>query len=290
MENKISKCVTGFRKSHGTQHSLIVMLEKWKKALDKEEKMSAIFMDLSKAFDTINHDLLPAKLKAYGFSKQALSFMRSYLKNRRQRVQINDKFSNLKEVIAGVPQGSIGGPLLFNLFINDHFFFICFSPLSNYGDDNNSFATGTDTQLMNQMLLCDFRAVDDWFYENFMISNPGKHHFISIGKDTHDEDVFYYYNLTLKNSNEEEILGVTIDRKLILHQHIKKMCRQAGQKLSVLLRLSPYLNIKKRKTIYTTTVKSELNYCPLIWMFCPRRSGNLVNKVQERVLRITYNE
>ena len=80
MENKISKCVTGFRKSHGTQHSLIVMLEKWKKALDKEENMSAIFMDLSKAFDSINHDLLLAKLKGYGFSKQALSFMCSYLK------------------------------------------------------------------------------------------------------------------------------------------------------------------------------------------------------------------
>ena len=81
MENKISKCVTGFRKSHGTQHSLIAMLEKWKKALDKEENLSAIFMDISKAFDTINHDLLLARLKAYGFSKQALSFMCSYLKN-----------------------------------------------------------------------------------------------------------------------------------------------------------------------------------------------------------------
>ena len=101
MENKISKCITGFRKSHGTQHSLTAMLEKWKKVLDKEENMSAIFMDLSKAFDTINHDLLLAKLKAYGFSKQALSFMCSYLKNRRQRVQINNKFSSLKEVIAG---------------------------------------------------------------------------------------------------------------------------------------------------------------------------------------------
>ena len=75
-----------------------------KKALDKEENISAIFMDLSKAFDTVNHDLLLAKLKAYGFSKQALNFTCSYLKNRRQRVQINNKFSCLKEVIAGVPQ------------------------------------------------------------------------------------------------------------------------------------------------------------------------------------------
>ena len=89
MKNRISKCVTGFKKSHGTQHSLIAMLEKWKKALDKEENLSAIFMDLSKVFDTINYDLLLTKLKAYGFSKQALSFMCSYLKNRRQRVQIN---------------------------------------------------------------------------------------------------------------------------------------------------------------------------------------------------------
>ena len=82
------------------------MLEKWKKALDKEENMTAIIMDLSKAFDTINHGRLLAELKAYGFSKQALSFTCSYLKNRRQRVQINNKFSSLKEVTAGVPQGS----------------------------------------------------------------------------------------------------------------------------------------------------------------------------------------
>ena len=75
--------MTGFRKSHGTQHSLKVMLKKWKKALDKEENMSAIFMNLSKAFDTINHGLLLAKLKIYGFSKKALSFMCSYLKNGR---------------------------------------------------------------------------------------------------------------------------------------------------------------------------------------------------------------
>ena len=92
------------------------------------------------------------------------------------------------------------------------------------------------------MLLSNFRTVNNWFHENFMILNPGKCHFISIGKDTRDEDVFHYDNLTLKNSNKEEISGVIIDRKLTFHQDIKKMCRKAGQKLSALLRLSPCLN------------------------------------------------
>ena len=122
-------------------------------------------MDFSKAFDTINHGFLLAKLKAYGFSKKAFSFMCSYLNNRRQRVKINNKFSSLKKVIAGLPQGSIDGPVLFNLFINDLFFFICFSNLSNYADDNNLFAAGTDIQLINQMFLSDVRTVDNWFYE-----------------------------------------------------------------------------------------------------------------------------
>ena len=92
------------------------------------------------------------------------------------------------------------------------------------------------------MILSDFRAVNNWFYESFMILNYGKCHFMSIGKDPHEEDVFYYNNLTFKNSNEEEILGVTIDRKLTFHKHILKMCRKAGQTLNNLLRLSVYLD------------------------------------------------
>ena len=77
MEDKFAKCLTGFRKSHGTQHSLLTMLEKWKRGIDNGSYISALFMDLSKAFDTINHDLMLAKLKAYGFSTDALNFMHS---------------------------------------------------------------------------------------------------------------------------------------------------------------------------------------------------------------------
>ena len=132
-----------------------------KKVLDKEENISVVFMDLSKAFDTINHGLLLPKLKAYGFSKQALILTCSYLKNRRQIVPINNTFSSLKKVIAGIPQGSIEGQLLFNLFINDLLLLICFSALSNFADDNNLFATGADTYLINQMLLTNFRAVNN---------------------------------------------------------------------------------------------------------------------------------
>ena len=110
MKDKLSKCLTGFRKSHGTQHLLITMLEKWKKAVDKGEYTSALFMDLSKAFDTINHDLLLAKLKTYGFSQSPVKLMHSYLKNRKQQVQINYKLSSENIDIAGILQCSIDEP------------------------------------------------------------------------------------------------------------------------------------------------------------------------------------
>ena len=95
--------------------------------------------------------------------------MCSYLKNGRQLFQINKKFSNLKKVIAGVPQVYMDGPLLFNFFVSNLFLLICFSTLSNYADDINLFITGTDIQLISQLLFFNFKTVNDWLNENFMI-------------------------------------------------------------------------------------------------------------------------
>ena len=116
MRDKLSKLLTGFRKNQSTRHCLMSILEMWKNTLDKGDYVSAIFMDLSKAFDTLNHNLLIAKLGAYGFERNSLSFMKSYLNDRQQRIRVNNNFNSWEKIIAGVPQGSILGPLLFNTY------------------------------------------------------------------------------------------------------------------------------------------------------------------------------
>ena len=137
MGNKFSFCLWCFAKNHNAHYSLLKIIENWKKELDNSEKLRVIFMDLSKAFDRINHNSLLAKLKAYDFSDQALNLLQSYLCNKFQTSLINGFFSNWNEVITGVSQSPILGPVLFNIFVNDVFMFISKFQLCNYTDDNN---------------------------------------------------------------------------------------------------------------------------------------------------------
>ena len=169
-------------------------------------------MDLSKAFDTLNHDLLIAKLGAYGFETDALRYMKSYLKNRKQRVRVNKTFSEWERITTGVPQGSILGPLLFNIFLNDLFLFVSNASLSNYADDNTLYTFGDNLKKNKDNLRSSFDTVHQWFYENYMVLNAGKCHFMCLGNNAENE-TFLLHNILMENSKEQKILGVRIDKK-----------------------------------------------------------------------------
>ena len=143
-------CATSFlsrnRKAYSTNHVLLRLIEQWKSALDNKNFVEAVLMGLSKAFDCIPHDLLIAKLHAYGFSENSLTFFYSYLKRRKQNVKINNTYSLYKELLPGVRQGSILGPILFNIFINDLFLWLSTADLHNFADDNTISAFSKDLQ------------------------------------------------------------------------------------------------------------------------------------------------
>ena len=130
----MSPFLCGYQNGYSPQHALLPILEKWKVSLDKGWYGGGVLMDLSKAFDTLDHDLLIAKLYAYGFGRSAFRFIKSYLSDRWQRVKINSLYSSWSVLLKGVPQGSVMGPLIFNLYING-LFYIINTDVCNYADE-----------------------------------------------------------------------------------------------------------------------------------------------------------
>ena len=152
----------GFRKSMSSQNCLLFMIEKWRKCLDNKGKTGVLLTDLSKAFDCLNLELPIAKLSAYGFDYMSLKLIHSYLSDWLQRVKVNSSYSSWWEIIFGVPQGSILGSLLFNMYLSDIFMILIKSLVANYADDNSLFACAKDISNVIFKLEEDSNTLLEW--------------------------------------------------------------------------------------------------------------------------------
>ena len=223
-----------FRRGYGCQTTLLRLIEDWKEALDKNMYVAAILMDLSKAFDCLPHNILLSKLAAYGLSGDSINLLGNYLANRQQQVKIGDSLSSWSDIQKGVPQGSILGPLLFNVFINDIFYFVDQSSLYNYADDNTlSFATPDFNKLIS-VLQAESNSLIDWFHFNCMKANPDKFQAIAIGKRTFEKSPVFELkgSIFIECEDVVKLLGIDIDYQLKFDKrpkgphivHLSTMC------------------------------------------------------------------
>ena len=295
INNFLSAYLFGYRTKHNSEQCILVMTEMWKIALDEHKIAGAILTDLSKAFDCISHELLLAKLHAYGFSKSALKFIQDYLTERTQRVKVNGIYSTKKKLKYGVPQGSILGPLLFNIFMNDIFYFLNESKLANYADDISTYLSKKGIFPFLQALKSETSTVLKWFKINEMKSNSEKCHLIvAENKNKLYTSSSHIYleeeKELLSNEKSVKLLGITIDDKLTFEEHLNNILKKGNQKLHALMRVSKYMTKDKLKILMNTFIETQFNYCPLVWMFHSREINNKINKLQERALRVVHKD
>ena len=287
-EQKFSNYQCGFRKGFSAQHCLIVMIEKWRKSLDKGGSFGALLTDLSKAFDCLPHELLVAKLHAYGFDIKSVTLIHSYLTGRKQRVKIGHVHSSWEEILFGVPQGSILGPLLFNIFVCDLFDFIDNSVnIGSYADDTTPYVSAGTTKEIIESLENTSVDMLSWFGYNGMKANPDKCHLL-LSCDENENALVGNYRI--ENSKQQKLLGVLLDNGLNFEKHINNLCSKASQKLNALCRVSSFMSTRQKRLIMKAFINSQFGYCPLVWMNHSSKMNNRINRIHERALRIVYGD
>ena len=257
----------GFRKGHSTSHSLIDIVETIRKTIDSKKFGCGVFIDLKKAFDTVNHDILLQKLEHYGIRHNSLKWFKSYLSDRNQYVHLNDTDSSTMNISCGVPQGSVLGPILFLIYIND------LPNISNklkfflFADDTNIYLEGNDLSNLEKTMNKELKKLYEWLCLNRLSLNISKTNFIIFSPpNTFKKPVtIKIAKKAISEAKYVKYLGVLIDSNLSFKYHIEELTKKVARAIGVLYKIKPFVSAKILTNIYYAIIYPFLLYGVVVW-------------------------
>ena len=284
--NLLSKKQFGFLSGRSTVTQLLNYLDKCAEIVASGGVVDSIYFDFSKAFDTVPHKRLSVKMKAYGIEGKLLTWIEAFLAGREQSVRVNGELSGPKPVISGIPQGSVLGPLLFVLYIND----LPESVKSNillFADDTKIFrhvSSKEDATLLQK----DIDELNRWSEKWLLKFNTDKCHVLTLGKM---ENIMHTHRYTLYGNElehvfEEKDLGVIIDMELTFEEHMATKIKKANGMMGLIRRTFSYLDGDTFKMLYTSFVRPHIEYANPVWSPHLRKHIRMLENVQIRATKL----
>ena len=251
-----------------------------------------MFLDLSKAFDTIDHQILFTKLEHYGIRDVALQWIKSYFSCRQQFVQINQTCSSMQTIKCGVPQGSILGPLFFILYINDLPKASKLTELLLFADDTSIFFSHSNPNYLENVLNNELLNIDVWLRCNKLSVNIKKTNYVTFSPS--QRKLNHSFSLSfggqpLIQSNATKFLGVYLDEHLTWKYHINFVCKQIAKSIGILSRTRFYLSCKTKLMLYYTLIYPYITYCNSTWSSTYVSNLHRIHYLQKRAVRAITN-
>ena len=283
----------GFRPGSKTTDCLIDLVDEISSHLDKSNYVLTLFLDLSKAFDTVNHSILLSKMDFYGIQDLENHWFKSYLQKRKQRVFVNGVLSKTLPVNSGVPQGSILGPLLFLIYINDVTNATSYFNIRLFADDTSLTVSGHDLDFLIQKVNMEFQKILDWLSSNKLTLNLSKTKYIIFQPRQKVNYNLYppvmLADQVIEQTHNFKYLGVIMDSNLSWHDHIDYISDKISKSINIMTKIKRHLGTKPLLSIYYSLVYPYLTYgCPL-WGNNYSSPLDRIVKLQNRALRIINN-
>ena len=284
----------GFRQGFSTTLALIDVVDNIKWAIDNGEYAIGIFLDVEKAFDSINHSILLHKLAHYGFRGHVNSFLKSYLENRKQYTRVNNKDSNQADISFGVPQGSVLGPLLFILYVNDmkNAMTLCDGKL--FADDTSLLLHNKDINILVNNAEQTLREIYLWFKLNKLSLSIAKSSFVLFhgkGKDKQNNLTnLKVENESIPRSKHVKYIGLILDEQLNWSQHIKELCASLTRYFSIFYNIRKHINKSLARTIYYTCIHSRIKYGIEIYGTANKTHIKKLQVMQNKLMKLLLNK